>query len=86
MPFTTPGQMKYGRASPEAAGDADDADGLGHVLPLPTANAHAVGQMQPVGLGAQVNRGDLLAVARPLPASHPAGAQASFAMQPVHFN
>ena len=35
--------------------------------------------MQPVRLGAQIDRGDLLAVARPLPAAHPAGAQAALA-------
>ncbi|MFN9960178.1 MAG: hypothetical protein ACK55I_44415, partial [bacterium] len=68
----------------EAAGDADDADGLDHVLPLPTADAHAVGEVQPVGLGAQVDRRDLLAVTRPLPAARPAGAQAARLVQPVH--
>ena len=68
----------------EAAGHADDADGLVDVLPLAAADAHAIGEMQPIVLGAQIDRGDLFAVARPLPAAHPAGAQAALAMQPVH--
>jgi hypothetical protein len=35
----------------ETAGDADYADGLGHVLPIATADAHAIVEMQSVGLG-----------------------------------
>src|SRR5215469_7220757 len=42
--------------------------------------------MKPIGLGAQIDGGDLLAIACPLPATHPAGAQAAFAVQPVHVN
>ena len=49
----------------EAATNADDADGLSDVLPLVAADAHAIGEMQPVVLGAQVDQRDLLAVARP---------------------
>jgi hypothetical protein len=53
----------------EAAGHADDADGLHRVLPLATIDAHAIGKVQSVGFGAHGNRGDLLAVMRPLPAA-----------------
>src|SRR5690348_6477379 len=65
------------RAS-EAAGKADDADGLRHVLPVAAADAHTIGEMQPVGLGPQADRRDPLALALPFPAAHPAGAQAAF--------
>jgi hypothetical protein len=68
----------------EAAGDADDADGFGHVFPFAAAHADAVGQMEPIGLGAQIDGRDLLAVARPLPATHPTGTQAACAVQPIH--
>ena len=36
----------------KAARHADDADGLLNVLPFAPRNAHAIGEMQPVGLGA----------------------------------
>src|SRR5271166_1209295 len=70
--------------SAEATGYADDADGLGHVLPLAATDAHAIGEVQSIVLGAQIDRGDLFAVASPLPAAHPAGAQAAFAVQAVN--
>ena len=47
-----------------AARHADDADALGYVLPLAAADTHAVAEMQPVGLRVQLDRGDLLAIAR----------------------
>jgi hypothetical protein len=37
--------------------------------------------VQPVGVGAQADHRDFLAIARPLPAARPAGAQAAFAMR-----
>src|SRR5215472_1778966 len=40
--------------------------------------------MKPIGLGAQIDGGDLLAIARPLPAAHRAGMQAACAVQAVH--
>jgi hypothetical protein len=39
-------------SSAEAAGHADDADGLVHILPIAAADAHAIGEMQPVVLRA----------------------------------
>jgi hypothetical protein len=39
--------------------------------------------MEPIGFGAHTDGGDLLAVARPLPAAHPPRAQTAFAMQAV---
>src|SRR4051794_15807702 len=62
----------------------DDADGLGNVLPVAAADAYTIGKAQPVGLGSEADRRDFLAVASPLPAAHPAGAQAALAVQPVH--
>ena len=78
------GTDEIGPRASEATGNADDADGLGHVLPIAAVDAHTIGEMQPVGLGAQADRRDLLAVACPLPAAHPAGAQTALAAQPVH--
>ena len=53
----------------ETAGDVDGADSRGQVLPFATAHAHAVDQMEPIGLGAQVDPGDSFSVSRPLPRS-----------------
>src|SRR5271166_3416399 len=83
-PVHDAGADEIGPSSAEAAGHADDADGLVDVLPLAAADAHAIGEMQPVMLGAQFDRGDRFAVAHPLQAAHPAGAQAALAMQPVY--
>jgi hypothetical protein len=57
-------------SSAEAAGRADDADRLVDVLPLASADAHAIGEMQTIILGTHIRRGDLVAVARPLAAGH----------------
>ncbi len=54
------------------------------VLPIAVADAHAVGEMQVIVIGTQVDPGDLLAVSGPLQDARPAGPQAAFAMQPVH--
>lgn len=56
---------------------ADDVDGLGHALPFAIADAHAIAEVQPVGLGAQVDQGGLLAIAGPLPTTCPARTEAS---------
>jgi hypothetical protein len=56
-------------SSAEAAGHADDADRLVDVLPL-AADAHPIGEMQPIVFGTHIGRGDLVAVARPLAAGH----------------
>ena len=77
------GADEIGPNSAEAAGHADDADGLVDVLPLAAADAHAIGEMQPIMFGTHIGRGDLVAVARPSPGTHPAGAQAALAMQSV---
>jgi hypothetical protein len=61
----------------EAAGDADCADGLIHILPLVAADAHAIAEMHPIVFGTQIDRGDRFAVAGPLPAARPASAQAA---------
>lgn len=53
--------MKYGLVPPKW--HADDANGLGDILPFAAADTHAIGEMQPVGFGAQINRGDVLATA-----------------------
>jgi hypothetical protein len=44
---------KFGlrEATTSLTGDADYADGLGHVLPPPAAGAKAIGEMQMGGLG-----------------------------------
>jgi hypothetical protein len=80
------GTDEKGPHAAKPAGQADDANALGHVLPLAAADAHAIGEMQPVVISAEIDRGDLLAVAAPLPAAHPAGAQAALAVQPVHID
>src|SRR3984893_7889582 len=43
---------EIGPRATKAARHADDADGLLNVLPLAARNARAIGEMQPVGLGA----------------------------------
>jgi hypothetical protein len=42
-------------------------DGLSDILPVAAADTHAIGEMQPVGLGPQIDRGDALDFALPLP-------------------
>ena len=64
------GAEEIGPLPAEAAGHADNADDLVDVLPLAAADAHAVGEMQPIIPGAHIGRGDPVAVARPLPAGH----------------
>src|SRR5208337_3082312 len=63
---------------------ADHADGLRHVLPFTAGDAHAIGEMQLVVLGPQIDPAELLAVACPLPRAGPAGAQATRFVQLVH--
>jgi NAD(P)-dependent dehydrogenase (short-subunit alcohol dehydrogenase family) len=60
----------------EPAWRADDADGFSHVLPIASANAHAIREMQPIGFGIDCEPRDSLAVAHPLPDAVPARAQA----------
>jgi hypothetical protein len=67
----------------EAAGHTDDADGLGHFLPLAPAELHAIGKMQPIMLGAEIDPANPLAFVCPLPDTNPAGAQATLSMQLV---
>src|SRR5437868_8947859 len=78
------GTDEKGPRASEAASDADDAHGLGHVLPVSAADAHTIGEMHPVGIDAQADPRNPLTIMRPLPAARPAGAQTAFAMQPVH--
>src|SRR4051794_31661869 len=70
-----PGTDEKGPRASETARDTDDTDGLGHVLPVAVAGAHTMGEMQLVHSGAQANPCNPLAVARPLHAALPAGAQ-----------
>src|SRR4051794_657903 len=84
--FHHTGTDEKGPRAPVSTGDADDVDGLGHVLLVAVAGAHAIGEMQLVHSGAQAYRRDPLAVARPLHAALPAGAQAALAVQPIHID
>lgn len=59
-PIHHAGANEIGPRTTEPARRADDADGLGQVLPVPAADARAVGEIQPIGLGAQIDRGNLL--------------------------
>src|SRR5262249_32859603 len=78
--------------SAEATGQADDADGLRHILPTAAADADAIGQMQLISLSAQINRGDFFPVAAPFPTNvatpfptpGPTGAKAARLVQSVH--
>ena len=58
---------EIGPRSTVLACDADDADALVDVLPIAAADAYAVGEMQLIEFGAQVDPSDSLAIARPLP-------------------
>ena len=66
-PVYDAGADEIGSSSAVAARHADYGDGLVDVLPLAAAVAHAVGEMQPIILGAHIGRGDPVAVARPSP-------------------
>src|SRR6266508_2379806 len=70
-----------GPRSAEATGQADDADGLRHILPTAAADADAIGQIQLISLGAQINQGDFFPVATPFPTTEPAGAKAARLVQ-----
>src|SRR5262249_3932332 len=74
---------EIGPRATEAAGHADEAHGLGHLFPIAGTDIHPIRQMQPIVLGAQTNRGDLFAVASPLPPPPPATPQAALALEPV---
>ena len=56
------GADEIGARATKATGRADDADCLGYILPIVATNAHSVGEMQPVGVGAQIDRSVLCAV------------------------
>jgi len=77
------GTNEIGPSPTEAAGHAHDADGLGHILPLVPAELHAIGEMQPIMLGEELDPGDSLAFLCPLPGANPAGAEAAPPLQLV---
>jgi hypothetical protein len=86
MPFTTPGQMKYGRVPPNRHGTRTMLDGLGDILPIAAADADAIREVQPVSLCAQIDRSDIFALALPLPAATPAGTETACLVQTVHID
>jgi hypothetical protein len=57
---------EIGPRAAEPAGQMDDPDALCHIIPSAIANAHAVGELQPVGFGRQFDPGDLLPVFLPV--------------------
>src|SRR3954470_8617152 len=57
--------------SAESASRTDNGDRLGHLLPVAAINAYPVGQVDAIGFRMEVDGSELLALARPLPATPP---------------
>jgi hypothetical protein len=83
-PVYDAGTDEIGPRSSKPAGDADDTDGLCHVLPIATTDAYAISEMYPFVLGPQIYPGHLLPPMCPLARAYPSSAQAASTTQPIH--
>jgi hypothetical protein len=75
---------EIGPHTAELACDVGNADSLGNILPFAITYSHSVSEVQPVILGPQIDRGDILAIAYPLPAASRARTKASCFVHFVH--
>jgi hypothetical protein len=77
---------EIGPLAAKAAGDVNEADCLGNILPFASAHAHSIAKMQPVAFATQADRSDLLSVSRPLRDARPARAQTVVATQSINID